>query len=143
MTCLGWGAVVARTVRVVALGCAVGLSPFLSEAGAPGARIQIARPIDIPTERLERPRPEQERAQRNQQKPVLQHAEVIGLAKVAATKELGKSFDDYEVKAVVFDPATSTWSVTFDPKPPRRSSEGCLIVFVRDETKDTDLARCS
>ncbi len=139
----GWRAIVARTVGIAVLGCAVGLSQSLSEAGAPETYIQIARPIDIPTERLERPRPEQDRAQRNQQKPALRHADVIGLAKVAAKKELGKSFDDYELKAVVFDPTTNTWSVTFDPKPPRRFSEGCLIVFVRDETKDTDLARCS
>ena len=143
MTCSGWKATVACMVRVLALGCAVELSLFLSDAGAPGAYIQVARPIDIPTERLERPRPEQDRAQRSRQKPVLRHADVIGLAKVAAKKELGKSFDDYELKAVVFDPSTNTWSVTFDPKPPRRSSEGCLIMFVRDDTKDTDLARCS
>jgi hypothetical protein len=105
--------------------------------------LQIARPLDVPSERLERPRPEQDRLYRSQPKAALRQAEVIALAKAAAKKELGKSIDDYELKAVVFDPTAKTWSVTFDPKPPRRSSEACVIVLVHDDTKDTDLSRCS
>lgn len=119
-----------------------GPSISLSMAGKRDMLPQLSRPPDIPTERLERPRPEQDRSVSGQPKAGLRQADVIALAKAAAKKELGKSFDDYELKAVVFDPTASTWSVTFDPKPPRRSSEACVIVLVRDDTKDTDLTRC-
>jgi len=95
---------------------------------------RVARPLDVPSERLERPR--------HPVPPLLSHAEVIGLAKAVAKKELGKRFDDVEVKSVVFEPGTGLWSVSFDPKPPRRPSDGCLIVFVHDKDKSTDLQHC-
>lgn len=90
-----------------------------------------ARPLDAPSERLERPR--------SPMPPRLSYAEVIALAKVAAKKELGKQFDDVIVKSVVFEPGTGLWSVSFDPPPSRRPSDGCLIVFVHDRDKTTDL----
>ena len=101
-------------------------------------RIQIARPLDVPAERLERPRPEQDRSSR----PVLTQAEAIKLAKAEAKKELGKRFDEYEVKAAIFDASTGLWSVTFDHSPPDRSSGGCVVVFVHDNDKATDLRLC-
>ena len=100
--------------------------------------LQIARPLDIPAERLERPRPEQDRSSR----PVLSQSEVIKLAKAEAKKELGKGFEEYEVKAAIFDASTGLWSVTFDHTPPDRSSGGCLVVFVHDNDKAIDLRRC-
>lgn len=121
----------------------VGLSISVGTAGEREMYTQLARPPDIATERLERPRPEPDRLSSGRPKANLRQAEVIALAKAAATKELGQSFDGFELKAVVFDPTAKIWSVTFDPKPPRRSSEACVIVLVRDDTKDTDLSRCS
>jgi hypothetical protein len=139
-------------VALTSLSIGVGLTVLLVEiVGFSGPRViiggsegylQIARPLDVPSERLERPRPEQDRFYRSQPTASLRQTDVIALAKSAAKKELGKSFDDYELKAVVFDPTAKIWSVTFDPKPPRRSSEACVIVLVRDDTKDTDVRRC-
>ena len=114
-------------------------------AGNAGERewLQIARPLDIPAERLERPRPEQDRLSRPQLSPMLSQAEVITLAKVAAKKELSTRFNDYEIKSVIFEPTTGLWSVTFDRNPPRRSPDGCVIVFVRDKDKTANLQHCT
>lgn len=103
---------------------------------------QIARPLDIPAERLERPRPEQDRLGRSQLRPLLSQAEVIQLAKAKAKKELGKRFDDYEVKAVIFESSSGFWSVTFDRTPPRRSPDRCVVVFVHDNDKTTEFQEC-
>ncbi|MEQ1796198.1 MAG: hypothetical protein ABL970_18650 [Nitrospira sp.] len=103
---------------------------------------QIARPLDIPAERLERPRPEQDRPSRPPSSPTLSQAEVIKLAQAEARKELGKRFDEYEVKSVIFDSTTGLWSVTLDRNPPHRALGGCLIVFVHDNDKTADLQRC-
>ena len=119
-----------------------GLFVVSSWAGERGINPQLQRPLDIPTERLERSRPEQDRPV-SVQPANLRQTNAIALAKAAAKKELGKSFDDYELKAVVFDPTEKIWSVTFDPKQPRHSSEACVIVFVRDDTKGTELRHCS
>jgi hypothetical protein len=119
-----------------------GLSAVSSGAGERGINPQLQRPLDIPTERLERPRSEQDRPVSVQQTN-LRQTNVIALAKAAAKKELGKSYDDYELKAVVFDATEKIWSVTFDPKQPRHSSEACVIIFVHDDTKDTKLRHCS
>lgn len=51
------------------------------------------------------------------------------------------AFHDYDVKAVLFDPAAKLWSVTFDRTPSRRPPV-CLIGFVHDETQDTEASRC-
>lgn len=104
--------------------------------------LQIARPLDIPAERLERPRPEQDRLSRPQSSPALSQAEVLTVAKAEARKELGKRFADYEIKSVIFDSSTGLWSVTFDRNLPRRSPDGCLVVFVHDKDKTTDLHHC-
>jgi hypothetical protein len=120
-----------------------GPSAFLSIAGEPDMSPHLSRPPDIATERLDRPRPEPDRFNISQSGSRLRQAEAIALAKGAAKQELGRSFDEYDVKAVVFDPTEKVWSITFDPKQSRRSSETCLIVFVRDETKGTELRRCS
>ena len=115
----------------------------LAENAGESEWLQMARPLDVPAERLERPRPEQDRFSRPQFSPRLSQAEVIRLAKTEAKKELGKRFDDYEVKSVIFDSSTGLWSVTFDPNPPRRSPDGCLVVFVHDKEKATEFQHCT
>lgn len=105
--------------------------------------LQIARPLDVPAERLERPRPEQDRLSRPRFSSMLSQIEVVKLAKVEAKKELGKRFNDYEIKSVIFEPTTGLWSVTFDHNPPRRSPDGCLIVFVHDKDKTTEFQHCT
>jgi hypothetical protein len=129
---------VLKTLGTVAvLGISVALwCRSIGVAGEGGVSPHLSRPPDIPTERLERPRPEQDR-------PMLRQSEAVSLAKVAAQQSLGRSFDTYELKAAVFDPTAESWSVTFSPKEPRGSSEGCVVVFVRAETRATDVRRCS
>jgi hypothetical protein len=73
----------------------------------------------------------------------LTQAEVVRLAKSVAKKEMGKKFDDYEVNSVIFDPQNREWTVSFHPKPPRRASEGCVTVFVKDDTNETSVHQCS
>ena len=114
-------------------------SPAL--AGEHGVPPHVTRPPDIVTERLERPRPEQDRIG-ERHKPELRQAEAIGIGQSAAKKELGPSFDEYELNVAVYNPATDTWSVTFDPKPPHDPIGVCVIVLVRDDTKETDIHRC-
>lgn len=103
---------------------------------------QLSRPLDIPTERLDRPQPEHNRFRGNRAPAALKETEVVALAKAAARKELGRSYDEYVLSAVVFDPSAIRWSVTFDAKQPRRSTESCIIVSVRDDTKDTEIRSC-
>ena len=108
----------------------------LGVAGERGVDPHLSRPPDIPTERLDRPRPEQDR-------PLLRQSEAVALSRAAAKQELGRSFDEYELTAAVFDPTGNSWSVTFRPKQPRVPSEGCVVVFVRADTRSTDIRRCS
>ncbi len=108
----------------------------LGVAGEQGVAPHLSRPLDITTERLDRPRPEQDR-------PMLRQTEAVGLAKAAVTNEQGRSSDDYEVKAAVFDPTGNFWSITLSPKEPRVSPGGCIVVFVRADTRATDIRRCS
>jgi len=108
----------------------------LGVASDRGVNPHLTRPPDIPTERLDRPPPEQDR-------PILRQSEAVALAKAAVKKELGRPFDEYELKAAVFDPAANSWSVTFYPKEPRVPSEGCVVVFVRADTRGTEVRRCS
>lgn len=108
----------------------------LGVAGERGVPPHLSRPPDISTERLDRPRPEQDR-------PLLRQSEAVALAKAAAKQELGHSFDEFELTAAVFDPTENSWSVTFRPKQPRVLSEGCVVVFVRADTRATDIRRCS
>jgi hypothetical protein len=117
------------SVSVVACWFALGV------AGGQGVAPHLSRPPDIPIERLDRPRPEQDRA-------MLRQSEAVALAKAAAKQELGHSFDEYEVKAAVFDSAGNSWSVTFSPKQVRVPSAGCVVVFVHADTRATDVRRC-
>lgn len=114
-------------------------------AGNVGERewLRIARPLDIPSERLERPRPEQDWLSRPPLSPLLSQTEVIRLAKVEAKKELGKRFNDYEVKSAIFEASTGLWSVTFDHNPPRRAPDGCVVVFVHDKDKTAEFQPCA
>lgn len=105
--------------------------------------LQIARPLDIPAERLERPRPEQDRLSRPQFSPALSQAEVIKIAKAEARKELGKRFDDYAIKSVIFESSTGLWSVTFDRNQAHRSPESCVVVFVHDQDKTAEVQSCA
>ena len=102
----------------------------------------LSRPLDIPTERLDHSQQERNRLRGDQAQAALNETEVVALAKAAARKELGKSYDEYVLKTVVFDPSAIRWSVTFDAKLPRRSTESCIIVSVRDDTKDTKIRSC-
>lgn len=123
------------TVAVVGISMALWCSS-IGVAGEGGVSPHLSRPPDIPTERLDRPRPEQDR-------PMLRQSEAVALAKAAAKQELGSSFDEYEVKAAVFDSTGNYWSITFSPKQVRVPSAGCVVVFVRAETRATDVRRCS
>jgi hypothetical protein len=120
----------------------VEMSSSLGAAGELAGSPHLSRPPDISTERLDRPRPEQDRPGSGQAQAALTQTQVIALAKAAARKELGKSYDEYELKTVVFDPTATLWSVTFDAKPPRRSAEFCVVMLVRDDTKNTEVRRC-
>src|SRR5262245_61926060 len=102
----------------------------------------LQRPPDIAIERLERPErpPAQSPDAKNQ--AVLTQAEVVKLSKTAARKDKDKKLDDYDLKSVIFDPANREWTASFDPKPPRRASEECFLVIVKDETRETKLLRC-
>lgn len=133
--------------------CAAGAAMAFFLAPSPGANVvagtvgeserrSLARPLDVPAERLERPRPEQDRSSPPQSSPVLSQTEVLRLAKAAAKRELGKRVGDYEVRSVIFDSSTGIWSVTFEHSPLRRLSGGCLLVFVRDNDKTTDHQQC-
>ena len=68
--------------------------------------------------------------------------EVVRLAKSAANKEKGRTLDDYDLKSVIFDPNNREWTVSFDSKPPRRASAECLLVIVKDDTRETNVLRC-
>lgn len=128
---------------LLAIGYVMSWLGLAGRAGERGVNPQLQRPPDIPTERQERPRPEQDRARCERPGARLSQEEAIGFAKAAAKRELGQSFRDYEVKAVVFDPVAKTWSVTFDPRAPRSGSTGCVIVMVDDDTSDTKAVPCS
>ncbi len=134
------------SVFVAGIACVIlfGLGGNLS-AGIAGERewVQIVRPLDIPAERLERPRPEQDRLSRPPLGPLLSQAEVIKLAKAEAKKELGKRFNDYEVKSVIFDSMAGLWSVIFDRDPSRRVPDGCIVVFVHDNDKTVEFQHCA
>lgn len=144
------GSLIRILITISVVGAAI-VMPFgqrfwgkvLAEDASEREWLQIARPLDIPAERLERPRPEQDRLSRPQAHPQLSQAEVIRLAKVEAKKELGKRFNDYEIKSMIFEPTTGLWSVTFGLNPPRRSPDGCLVVFVHDKDKSTELQHCT
>ncbi len=108
----------------------------LGAAGEQGGAPHLSRPPDIPIERLDRPRPEQDR-------PMLGQSEAVALAKAAAKQELGSSFDVYALKAAVFDSTGNFWSITFSPKQGHILSARCLVVFVHADTRATDVRRCS
>lgn len=133
--------------------CAAGAVMAFFLASSPGANVVagtvgeserrgLARPLDIPAERLERPRPEQDQSSPSQSSPVLSQAEVLRLAKAAAKKELGKRVEDYEVRSVIFASSTGIWSVTFEHSPLHRLSGGCLLVLVHDNDKTADHQHC-
>jgi hypothetical protein len=108
----------------------------LGAAGEQGAAPHLSRPSDIPIERLDRPRPEQDR-------PMLRQSEAVALAKAAAKQELGGSFDVYALKAAVFDSTGNFWSITFSPKQGHNLSAGCVVVVVHADTRATEVRRCS
>jgi hypothetical protein len=68
--------------------------------------------------------------------------EVVRLAKSAAKKEKGRTFDDYHLRSVIFDPNNREWTVSFDPKPPCHASAECLLVIVKDDTRESNVLRC-
>lgn len=131
-------------VVAIATFCGLSFGAYIPVGNA-GERdwLQIARPLDVPAERLERPRPEQDRAARPQSSPALSQADVIKIAKAEARKELGKRFDDYAIKSVIFESSTGLWSVTFDRNEAHRSSGSCVVVFVHDKDKTAEVQSCA
>jgi hypothetical protein len=69
-------------------------------------------------------------------------SEVVRLAKSSAKKEKGRTFDDYHLRSVIFDPNNREWTVSFDPKPPRLASAEYLLVIVKDDTRESNVLRC-
>lgn len=108
----------------------------LSVAGDRDMDLHLSRPPDIPTERLDRPRSEQDRS-------TLRQSEAVALASAAAKKKLGRSFDEYRLKAAVFNPSENSWTVTFNPIHLHIPSEACVVVVVRADTRATDVLLCS
>lgn len=102
---------------------------------ATGFPIYAQKPPDVQLDRMER--------DPKIRRPELTQADVVHLAKAAATQEMGKAFDDYELKTVLFDASGREWSVAFELKPPKRESNSCLYVTVVDATKVTTVRRCS
>ena len=72
----------------------------------------------------------------------LMQAEAVRLAKNAAKKEKGKKLDEYDLNSVIFDPQNQEWTVSFNPKFSSRASEKCLLVIVRDDTRETKVLSC-
>lgn len=119
--------------------CTVVGTAVAEERGLPP---QLQRPPDMAIERLERPERPPVRSPDGSNQAVLTQGEVVKLSKSAARKEKDKKLDDYDLKSVTFDPANREWTASFDPKPPRRASEECFLVIVKDETRETKLLRC-
>ena len=95
-----------------------------------GISPQLQRPPDIATERLDRPQLPQAQSPGAVTHTTLTQAEVVRLAKSAAKKEKGRKLDDYDLRSVIFDTENREWTVSFDPKPPRRASAECLLISV-------------
>ena len=112
-------------------------------AGEPILPPQLQRPPDSGAERLDRPQREENRATRREGRATLDQAEVVKLAKATGKKEVGKQFDDYDLKAVIFAPQYREWSVLFERRPPRAGAYECFYVYVDDETKETRFQPCS
>jgi hypothetical protein len=129
-----------KSLVIPAVLCTVLGNVVAAEKGIPP---QLQRPADIATERIDRPQRPAAHSSNAVPQATLTQAEVVRLAKTVAKKETGKKFDDYELKSVIFDPQNREWTVSFDPKPPRRASKECLTVFVKDDTKETRVHQCS
>jgi len=104
---------------------------------------QLQRPPDSGALRLDRPQREEHRTTRREGHATLDQAEAIKLAKATGKKEVGKQFDDYDLKAVIFEPQDREWSVLFERRPPRAGAHECFYVYVDDETKETRFQPCS
>jgi hypothetical protein len=122
-----------------ALLCVVVGNAMAADTGIPP---QVQSSPDMSIQRLERLRQPSAHSPEAVTQAILIQAEVIRLAKTAAKQAIGKQFDDYELTSVIFETTTRKWTVTFDPKPPRRTSEECLLVIVNDDTKETKALRC-
>ncbi len=103
----------------------------------------VMRPPDTRIDPLERPRPEQEAPTSVSTSARLRQSDVVALAKTLARKELGRSYDDYDLRAPVFDPMTQFWSVTFVRSASHRVSEACLLVLINDESREATSRPCS
>ncbi len=103
---------------------------------------QVPRSSDATSERLKHLQQASTRSLVAGNQAVLTQAEAIRLAKMAAKKEKGKQLDDYELNSVIFDPTNREWTTSFEPKPSRRSSLKCLLIVVKDDTKETKVLPC-
>ena len=131
------------------VGCAMLAIFFLVDGGGTieaasyqGQNLCFHRPPGVPLERFHRPVRETDRPQAPKRLSVLTQTEAIAIAKIAAKKELGTTFQRYEVRSVFFDPTRREWSVSFDLPSRQRNATSCVTVFVHDETRTPDVLRC-
>ena len=94
-------------------------------------------------ERLERPRPEQGAATPVPSSARLHQSDVVALARTLAGNELGKSYEDHDLRDALFDPMTKSWSVRFIRRASHRASETCLLVLINDESRVATTRPCS
>jgi hypothetical protein len=131
------------------LGCVVLAVFFLVDGGGAveaascqGLNLGFYRSSGVSLKQLHRPLRETERPSEPKRLSVLTQTETITIAKIAAKKELGTTFQQYEVRSVFFDPTKREWSVSFDLPSRQRSATSCVTVFVHDETRTPDVLRC-
>lgn len=103
----------------------------------------VMRPPDAMLERLERSRPKQEATDANPPSAHLHQSDAVVFAKKLVRKELGRSYDDYDLGTTVFDPMTKFWSVTFIHRASRHPSDACLLVLLNDENRVGSIRPCS
>ena len=105
-----------------------------------GISSQLPHSSDIAVEQGDRPQRPPAHAPSGFNSAMLTQTEVVRLAKSAAKK--GRKLDEYDLRSIIFDPMNREWTVSFDPKPPRRASEECLLVNVKDDSGETSVLRC-
>lgn len=126
-------------VVITAVLCTVVGNTMAAETDLP---TQGPRSSDTTGERLQHLKQTSTRSLEAGNQAVLTQAEAIRLAKTAAKKEKGKQLDDYELNSAIFDPTNREWTASFEPKPSRRSSLKCLLIVVKDDTKETKALQC-
>ena len=128
-----------KSVIITVVLCAVVGSAVAEENNT---ATQLSRPSDITMERGDRPQRPLVHVSSGFSSATLMQTEVVKLANSAAKKEKGRTFVDYHLRSVIFDPNNREWTVSFGSKPPRRASAECLLVIVKDDTRESNVLRC-